>query len=195
MLKIFTKRWKAILLISVIAAALAALIALVVPAQYKTQITYYALNFDGESQSVPSSSISAAQALAKDYVRIVKSDIMISKISAAFGGSLSYDRIQDMITADTLPASAIFEVSVKGMDKNTVQTVTDVLTANFEKLLAETVGRQNAVTRLSLAEGSETAVAEARNYAYITAAGALLGFFGSFIFFLCYTKDKERSRK
>ena len=110
---IIKRAWLVVLCAAVLAAATLIYTVNFVEPTYKASVTMYVNNNAESNGNVSSSNLAVALQLAKTYVNIIKSDMVLDKvISTAELTSVSAEDIRQMLSAEIVDETEIFQVSI-----------------------------------------------------------------------------------
>ena len=111
---VLKRAWLVVLCAAVLAAATLIYTVNFVTPTYKASVTMYVSNnAEGTSNSVSSSNLAVALQLAKTYVNIIKSDMVLDKvINKAQLTSVSAEDVRKMLSAEVVDETEIFQVSI-----------------------------------------------------------------------------------
>ncbi len=122
LLKVLKSAWWKILIITVVVAvAVAAFTAFVLPKKYQSSVEFYILNASIGAEYTNTSLLSSAEYLANDYIRIINSDQVISFVRerlAESGITKSAGEIRSMLSASIAKSTSTFTLTVTSVDDN-----------------------------------------------------------------------------
>lgn len=109
---IWKRVWVVILCAVIAMAGAGVYTANFVESTYKASVTLYVNNNADTSDTVSSANLAVAMQLAKTYVKIVKSNAVLEKVIEKTGLNLTAGQIRQMITAEVVDETEIFQVNV-----------------------------------------------------------------------------------
>ena len=147
---------------------------------YSTNASFYVINHN-DAEYTQSALVTAAQALAADYIEIIKSDKVLvpvsEKLKREHGYELSSSQLKGMISCRVKEDTAVFTVSVSGADKNMTEAIISVIEEEAGPKIDSAVKRKDCIELLS--GGGEAKVSSASrltNAALAVFIGAVGGF-------------------
>jgi capsular polysaccharide biosynthesis protein len=112
--------WKILIFTLVITLIVAAFTIFVIPKKYASSVTFYVLNASSTSEYTNTSLLDAAPMLANDYTEIIRSDIMLDKISEYVKTdcdvTISNSAIKSMISSQLEDDKSAFTVTIVSTD-------------------------------------------------------------------------------
>lgn len=155
--KILKKYTVWILLVAVIGGALAFAITCTIPPVYSASASFYVTNIQIEGDKVAgftqNALVSAAQALSKGYIEIIRSDITLNKVAAELKESYGYDytagRLRSMLAGDSETESEVFTITVRCSDRVAADRILRSVEKYAPKVIDSTVLRENCIVLLS----------------------------------------------
>ena len=147
---------------------------------YSANASFYVINHN-DADYTQSALVSAAQDLAADYIEIIKSDKVLEpvteKLKRERGYDLTVEQLNAMISCSVKKDTAVFTVSVKGVDKNAVEHIINVIEEEAGPMIDSAVKRKDCIELLS--RGGQATVASASRLTNAVLAlfiGAIAGF-------------------
>lgn len=173
-----------ILIIALVAGGLAFGIVSFSKPSYSANASFYVINHN-DADYTQSALVTAAQALAADYIEIIKSNKVLDPVSERLlrehGYELSANQLNTMISCSVKKDTAVFSVSVKSNDKNMTEAIIGVVEEVAGPMIDSAVKRKDCIELLS-GGGEAKKVSASR---ITTAAIALfVGAVGGFCIFL-----------
>ena len=151
---------------------------------YSASASFYVINHN-DADYTQSALVSAAQALAADYIEIIKSDKVLEPVSEKLkrerGYDFTVDQLKSMISCGVKKDTAVFTVSVKGTDKISVEHIINVIEEEAGPTIDSAVKRKDCIELLS--KGGNATVASASRLTNSVLA-FVIGAVGGFCIFL-----------
>ena len=151
---------------------------------YSANASFYVINHN-DADYTQSALVAAAQALAADYIEIIKSDKVLvpvsEKLKREHGYEFSAAQLKGMISCRVKAETAVFTVTVNGADKNATEAIISVIEEEAGPRIDTAVKRKDCVELLS--EGGEAKVSSASRTTN-TLLAFVVGIVGGFGIFL-----------
>lgn len=109
---IFKKLWIVAVTVFVFGAAAFIITKFVITPQYSATIRLFANNKTEETDLLTSSDVSASKSLVSTYITIIKSNSVVEAIAEQSGLEYSAEQIKNMISAQAVNGTEVFDVSV-----------------------------------------------------------------------------------
>lgn len=137
------KSWM-VAIVSVLCAVIAVLVTyFFVTPQYEASAMFYVnnsnLSVGDASFSISSSDISASKSLVDSYIIILKTRESINDVIDYSGVNRTYSQLRNMITADAVNATEIFEVVVTSPDPAEAEKIADAIAYILPKRIASII--------------------------------------------------------
>ncbi len=111
---IFRKLWIVAITVIVFGTAAFVITKFAITPQYSATIRLYANNKTENTSSLTSSDVSASKSLVGTYITIIKSNSFAEIIAEAAGLEYTAEQIKNMISAEAVNGTEVFDVSVTG---------------------------------------------------------------------------------
>ncbi|MEA4896439.1 MAG: Wzz/FepE/Etk N-terminal domain-containing protein [Oscillospiraceae bacterium] len=112
--RIFKKLWIVAITIIVFGTSAFIITDFAIKPQYNATIRLYANNKTEDTSLLTSSDVSASKSLVSTYITIIKSNSFAETIAEKVGLGYSSEQIRNMISADSVNGTEVFDVSVTG---------------------------------------------------------------------------------
>ena len=173
-----------ILIIALVAGALTFGVVSFSKPTYSANASFYVINHN-DADYTQSALVTAAQALAADYIEIIKSnkvlDPVSEKLKREHGYELSANQLNGMISCQVKEDTAVFTVSVNSGDKNMTEAIISVVEEVAGPMIDSAVKRKDCIELLS---GGGEAKTVSSNRVVNTVLAAFVGAIGAFCIFL-----------
>lgn len=139
---------------------------------YKSSVTLYVNNSNGDSNKVASSDLAVALQLVNTYVNIIQSDTVLEKVIESTGLNLTAKQICGMLSAESVDETEMFKVSITSpdpqMSADIANAIANVAPTEIKKIIE---GSSAKVIDYAKASNSRTSPSYTTN----AVAGALVG--------------------
>ncbi len=173
-----------ILIIALVAGALTFGIVSFAKPTYSANASFYVINHN-DADYTQSALVTAAQALAMDYIEIIKSNKVLDPVSERLkrehGYELSANQLNGMISCSVKEDTAVFNVSVNSGDKNMTEAIISVVEEVAGPMIDSAVKRKDCIELLS---GGGEAKTVSANRITNTVLALFVGAIGAFCIFL-----------
>ena len=137
---IVKRAWIVVLCAAVLAATTLVYTVNFVEPTYKASVTMYVNNNAESNGNVSSSNLAVALQLAKTYVNIIKSDLVLDKvIEKAALTSVTTEDIRQMLSAEVVDETEIFEVVVTSPDPEEAESIASAIAYILPKRISSII--------------------------------------------------------
>ena len=208
--KIFKKYTVWMLLIAVIVGALSFAFTCTLSPVYSASASFYVTNIQIEGDKVAgftqNALVSAAQALSKGYIEIIRGDITLNEVAAELNEKYGYEytaaSLRAMLAGKSETDSEVFTLTVRCGDRVAADRILRAVEANAPTVIDKTVQRENCIVLLSGVStsrpmdgvGDPIAAKVYPNKVGNTVIGVAAGLILSFIFFSFVTVSDRTIR-
>lgn len=128
---IWRKFWLVLLCAVLVGTAVFVYTVKFVQPQYRASVSIYVNNMvkPQEASGITSSNLAASQRLVTTYMTILKSDTVLEKVAEEAGGNLSVVAIRNMMTAQSLEETEVFQVSISNSSPQVAADVANAIAA------------------------------------------------------------------
>ncbi|MBE6668022.1 MAG: hypothetical protein E7607_06925 [Ruminococcaceae bacterium] len=175
------KCWIFVLLAAILSAALAGLVASLLPKKYSSSVNFYIKNTNTELDYVSSQYIDVSDQLINDYVELIKSDVVLDQIKETYlvpnnskAKEMSNDTLRDMISASSKERTSHFTIKITHTDSKVAHEVACAIKEVAPGAITNIV-KDSSRTTQSYASGIATTIMEMKknpeNYEVIISGG------------------------
>ncbi|MCD8331945.1 MAG: Wzz/FepE/Etk N-terminal domain-containing protein [Oscillospiraceae bacterium] len=141
LLRTLLRRWWVLLSATVCGGLLLFSIAFfILTPRYTATATMYVMNSTSSGSSVTNSDLTASQSLVDTYIAILKTRTTLEQAIEATGVSYTYEELSDMVSADAVNSTELFEISVTSTDPEEAAALTNALAELLPDRFTELVG-------------------------------------------------------
>ena len=137
----------------------------------------------------------SASEMAYDYVKLVKTDLVVNKIAKE--SKVSKDDIKEAISAEVIDGTRLIEIKVNSDNKKKVEKISKEVLPVFQNVVQTTLGRNKLVVANQPSKIEAEQNVSVMKYAVVGAVGGFVVVAGiSFILYLVdlTTKTKEKKK-
>ena len=131
--------WKVLIFTVIVALIAASFTAFLIPKKYASSTVFYIINTSVSNEYTTTALLSAAEQLANDYIEIIRSDSVLSKIAEDVSGKgypqITPKSIRPMISAATSTEASTFSVTVTSTDKELAYLIAQSIEANAPSVI------------------------------------------------------------
>ncbi len=108
--------------------------------RYTATATMYVMNSTSSGSSMTNSDLTASQSLVDTYIAILKTRTTLEQAIEATGVSYTYEELSDMVSANAVNSTELFEISVTSTDPEEAAALANALAELLPDRFTELVG-------------------------------------------------------